>query len=246
MPQCNGIKVNGERCTNNAVLGQTRCRVQHRAYLDNQPPERNELAEFAADNQNVHTKRIVHGTKKTISGILGLSPGINLNANKRVYTEIIMNCPFNIRALLTFSERYWHIQDDIYELGPGIYSKVTNAIWDFTCKSSHKEDICTIIASELNDSIGMCAQGALSRLCNVLSGYVEGIGDQRSTTEIVGDMFSALSKNKSTSLYSKLQDGTNILIDNDVPKGEWLAWLDMLIEDMDNDFYIAWKLSNDL
>ncbi len=255
MPQCTGIKVNGERCTNNTPIGETRCRVRHRTYLEDEPEIRNEnvpvlrneLAEFAADRQNVHTSRIVHGTKKTIGAILNHCPNAGANANKRVFTDIIMCCPFTVRALLTFTDRYWHIHEDIYEMGPGIYAKVTNAIWDFACKSSYKDDICTIFASELDDSVGMCAQGALSRLCNVLSGYMDGIGDQRSTKEIVGDLFFALSNNTSIGLYSKLQDGAKILIDNDIPKEEWLAWLDTLIdEDTDGDFYIAWKYSNEL
>jgi hypothetical protein len=81
--------------------------------------------------------------------------------------------------------------EDIYDMGPGIYAKVLNSVWQFIKNSEHSDDLKKILASELVDSVGMCAQGNLSRICNVLTGYMDGL-DVRSDREVLGDKMAQL------------------------------------------------------
>ena len=89
---------------------------------------------------------------------------------------------------------------DIYDLGKGIYANVLNGVWQYIKSSEHSEDLKRILKSELEDNLGMCAQGNLSRLCNILSGYMEEI-DIRSLNEIISaDLF--LDKIFSSDIYA--------------------------------------------
>ena len=45
----------------------------------------------------------------------------------------------------------------------------------------------------MKDNIGMCAQGNLSRLCNILSGYLDGVNaETKSRNEIIGELLAPL------------------------------------------------------
>jgi hypothetical protein len=49
---------------------------------------------------------------------------------------------------------------------------VTKSV-SYSKHSPNNEDLKKILASELEDNIGMCQQGNLTRLCNILSGYLD-------------------------------------------------------------------------
>jgi hypothetical protein len=255
MPQCVALTNRLIRCTRNAIEGHERCR-QHQTIVDrnpgvpameelirqNQPEFRGgHLADFARDKQNVHKKKTVDMVKKTVKLLLSMEHCDY--PSKTIFTELITACPLTIRAIVEFTKRYWDERETIYDMGPGIYFKITNALWHYTLHSPHKKDICSIIATEIDDSVGMCAQGALSRLCNVLSGYLEGVSITRSTSEELGDAFSKLASNDTLNLYSKLNKAREVLIEHDVQRDQWDDWLDPLVEEGEQDWYSAWKLS---
>jgi hypothetical protein len=81
----------------------------------------------------------------------------------------------------------------------------------------------------MTDNIGMCAQGNLSRLCNILSGYLDGINtDTRSKNEIIAERFAALLKLESH--MEKVAEGVRILQEFNVPQEEHEDWLQPLID----------------
>ena len=65
-------------------------------------------------------------------------------------------------------------------------------MWQYIKSSDDKDDLCKILKQELQDNVGMCMQGNLSRLCNVLAGYLEGIGSAESIAEVLGREFPKL------------------------------------------------------
>lgn len=244
----------GIQCERNALPGQIRCMecanevAPGNFFAHPIVPNlevRGELLALAHDPQNVHTKVVVDNTQHAVGIILALTPESH-HANKKTYTELILECPLTIRAMLDFGHRYWSTEVEIYGHGPGIYFKLVNSIWSYTKKSPHKEDICKIIASELDDTVGMCAQGALSRLCNILAGYVPGIGEQRSKTEIVGDALSAIARNSDLNIYQKFNRAREILEEHEVPQKEWTTWMEPMVGEGEDDCLIAWRMAHEL
>jgi hypothetical protein len=83
-----------------------------------------------------------------------------------------------------------------------------------------------ILTSELRDNIGMCAQGNLSRICNVLQGYLEGIEQKEPVSEILGREFPKLMEIENQ--VEREARGAAILRENNVPENQWENWLEPL------------------
>lgn len=178
-------------------------RIEHTHLLEEgweetpiQAPNSSTLQAFANDNQNVHTKVAVNQTKSIVKRVLEISIPDDYVWNVHVISktpgEIISKCHLSINAGRIMMDKYT-LSDDIYEMGEGIYGKVLDGVWQYIKHSSHKTDLCKILAQELKDNVGQCLQGNLSRLCNVLAGYMPGIGSQESLAEILGRRFAAIS-----------------------------------------------------
>jgi len=155
-----------------------------------------EIQDFINDNQNVHTTVAVNQTKEIVKRMLAIPIPRDYVWNvywiSKTPGEIISNCKLGINAGRIMMDKYT-LSDDIYEMGEGIYGKVLDGLWQYIKHSEHKKDLCKILASELKENVGQCLQGNLSRLCNVLAGYMTGIGSQESLAEMLGRRFALIS-----------------------------------------------------
>ena len=192
-------------------------------------PNPNVLARIANDNQNVHTQLVVEQTKKNVLEILKIPvPEVFKWQAARLsmtYKTIIMFCHLSPKSAWQFSSMYCS-DATIYDLEPGIFGKGVDGVWQFISNSPDKKDLKKILTSELRDNIGMCAQGNLSRICNVLQGYLEGIEQKESVNTILGREFSKLMEIESE--IERLNQGKLILFNNNVPESEWENWLEPL------------------
>ena len=103
---------------------------------------------------------------------------------------------------------------------------MTDGVWQYIRDSEDKACLVKILKTELEDNIGMCAQGNLSRICNVLSGYLQGIGQSESISTILGREFPKLMEIEREA--DRFREGERILRENNVPEVEWEVWLDPL------------------
>jgi hypothetical protein len=192
-------------------------------------PNPNVLARIANDNQNVHTQLVVEQTKKNVQEILKIPVPEDYKWQaarlSMTYKTIIMFCHLSPKSAWQFSSMYCS-EATIYDLEPGIFGKVVDGVWQYISNSPDKKDLKKILTSELRDNIGMCAQGNLSRICNVLQGYLEGIGQKESVSEILGREFPKLMEIESVT--ERLSKGKLILFNNNVPQAEWENWLEPL------------------
>jgi len=119
--------------------------------------------------------------------------------------------------------------ENIYEMGTGIYARVLNSVWQYIKASPDAADLKKILASEMRDNIGMCAQGNLSRLCNILSGYLDGINPEvKSRSETIGERLAALMELPSD--VERVRIAMTILAEFNIVGEEREAWLQPLIE----------------
>jgi hypothetical protein len=203
--------------------------VQGRGAVVMAVPNPNVLARIANDNQNVHTQLVVEQTKKNVQEILKIPVPFDYrwqrNTLSMTYKTIILFCRLSPKSTWQFSSMYCS-DATIYDLEPGIFGKVVDGVWQFISKSPDKQDLKKILTSELRDNIGMCAQGNLSRMCNVLQGYLEGIEQKESTNVILGREFPKLMEIEREP--DRLREGERILRENAVPEGEWETWLEPL------------------
>ena len=192
-------------------------------------PQQRELRDFARDPQNVHTRESVEATKKIVARVrqIPVPDEYAWNPNNASLTpfEIGLSCRLSQKAAWQMMGQY--AQDTaIYEIEAGIYGKVLDSVWQFVKNSPDKESLCSILRRELEDNIGMCAQGNLSRVCNVLAGYVDGIGSVESLSEKLGRLFPPLLNVED--MFDRLSQGIDILGSNSVPRDQWNFWLESL------------------
>ena len=185
---------------------------------------------FTLDNQNVHRTLTVNFVKDMINRILAIPVSDAYKWNKddisNTPAEIITKCGLDITVVQWTIEKYIS-SANIYEMGDGIYGRTLDGIWQYIKTSEHTEDLCKILAEELKDNVGQCLQGNLSRLCNVLAGYMDGVGSQESVSEILGRKFSQLMTVENQE--DRISQGNTILdyydFTDPVKRAEWLEAL---------------------
>jgi hypothetical protein len=193
------------------------------------------LAAFAGDPQNVHTVSAVEQTKKIVQLVLQIPVPEEyrwhaVNASKTPF-EIGLECGISQKAAWQMMSQYAQAIS-IYDIEPGIYGKVLDCVWQYTKSSPDKEDLCKIIRQELQDNIGMCAQGNLSRLCNILAGYLDGVAPPESIADKLGRLLPPLADIDDP--YDRFIRAVAILKENNVARNEWGSWLDALRDDEDD------------
>lgn len=187
------------------------------------------LAQLAHDRQNVHTAVVVQKVKETIEKVLQIPvPPEYQTETLKTSGEIILECGLSKQAAWQMMAKYCG-DEDIYDLGRGIYARVLNSVWQYIKASPDAADLKKILASEMQDNIGMCAQGNLSRLCNILSGYMEGlVVDVKSKNEIISERLALLMEIDNAE--ERAAAGLRLLEELRVPEEERDIWLQPLIE----------------
>jgi hypothetical protein len=189
------------------------------------------LHQFTQDRQNIHTSAVVTQTNDVIKKILEISVPAEYAWNSKTCSrtpfEIGLECALTPKSTQEMIRRYCS-HETVEDRVPGIYGKVLDAVWQFTKSSEDKVNLCKIIKQEMEDNVGMCTQGNLYRLCNILAGYVDGVGVSESITELLGRLLPPLMDVEDVN--ERLLLAAKILKENGVPNAEWKAWTDPLFE----------------
>jgi hypothetical protein len=203
------------------------------------------LAQFTADPQNVHTTAMVRQTKEIVEKVrkIPVPPEYqwNLNITSKTAGEIIAECKLSIHASCQMLTQYSH-KTAIYDIEEGIYGKVLDSVWQFIKNSPDKEDLCRILKQEMEDNIGMCAQGNLTRLCNILAGYLDGVAPPESIADKMGRLLPPLMEVEDP--LERIYNAFKIMKDNHVPFAEWDSWIGPFIDDEVEDS-VDWKSMRD-
>jgi hypothetical protein len=120
--------------------------------------------------------------------------------------------------------------ETIYEMVSGIYGKTLDSVWQYIKEHADKPVLIKTLKTELEDNIGMCAQGNLTRLCNVLQGYLDEM-PKPSVAEILGDLLPPLMTIKDRKV--RREKALQIMRTHNVPDEEQESWLEGLDEDED-------------
>jgi hypothetical protein len=203
------------------------------------------LAQFTSDPQNVHTTQMVKQTKEIVEKVrqIPVPPEYqwNLNITSKTAGEIIAECKLSIHASCQMLTQYSH-KTAIYDIEDGIYGKVLDSVWQFIKNSPDKEDLCRILKQEMEDNIGMCAQGNLTRLCNILAGYLDGVAPPESVADKMGRLLPPLMEVEDP--LERIYNAFKIMKDNHVPFAEWDSWVGPFIDDEVEDT-VDWKSMRD-
>lgn len=194
------------------------------------------LAAFANDRQNVHTTAAVKQTLDVIKQILKIEVPSeyrwNMNTVSKTMSEIISECELSPASAWQMVAKYCS-DERIYDLQPGIYGKVLDCVWQYIKKSTDKDDLKNILKAEMRDNIGMCAQGNLSRLTNILAGYVECVMVVESMQDKLGRLLPPLMDIED--ITERLIAAARVFVEVELPPEQWEAWANGLLIDQEPD-----------
>jgi hypothetical protein len=184
--------------------------------------QKTDLGKFVTDKQNVHT-RVVNRQTDTALASFAIVP-----VNKKQHTlDEIISCWLekyswdDIQPIFK-DMSYWGSVSEVIKKNDYAYRNALRALWAKikTYEGDLRKELEKRLFEECKDSVEMCAQGHLSRLGNVLVGYVE-----MEVKESFQDKMVAISlKNVNESI--KIAEATKIMDEMKMPQKERLAWLE--------------------
>ena len=180
------------------------------------PPPIPEVAAFVRDAQNVHRADTIRYVYRVIESLKDTP----VPENQKTVPEIITECNLTPRAIITLTI-YYYESTEIYGI-PNVYPKTLDSIWSFVKTHPEKNELIGRVRDELTDNIGMCAHGNLSRLCNILSGYLDGATPPRARHEILQERLAAIAQDDED---DKVARARMVLAELEVPPGDWAPWL---------------------
>jgi hypothetical protein len=179
-----------------------------------------ELSRISSDVENVHDSKVNKNIKKLANEILKFPPGPDLDVMKTIFNEIIMTD--EVRGQLTYM---YYMKDKFLDYGESSYRKFMDCIISYGLSQSEdkKKEIFTILNNEINDSIGLCFQGNISRLINVLTGIIEIEIEYEPTIQ---EVFVEISKILDVNI--KFEKAIKAFDDFNVAYSEWNSWFEAL------------------
>ncbi len=179
-----------------------------------------ELSRISSDVENVHDSKVNKNIKKLANEILKVSIDEDLDVMKTIINEVAITD--DVRAQLTYM---YYNKDKFLDYGESSYRKFMDHIISYALSQpeNKKKEIFGILNNEVKDSIGLCFQGNISRLINVLSGYIEIEIEYEPT---LGEVFSEIAKISDSDV--KFDKAIQAFEDFNVEQSKWNDWLDVL------------------
>lgn len=176
-----------------------------------------ELAVFGSDAQNVHRTATVTYIKQIFDTLMT----IEVPANQKTLALVLTNCNLSDAATMQ-AVRFYTEKASIYEIDKA-YPRALDAVIAYIETHKEKKELYERVTQELIDNEGMCAQGNLSRICNILSGYIDGVSPPVSKHEIMQNKISAIAMD---SEGDKIERAKAYMREIDLPEAEWGPWID--------------------
>jgi hypothetical protein len=210
-------------------------RVRAGAAAPRHPP--GSLAAFVADTQNVHTGVVSTQTHDGMKKLLSIPVKSGQSERStRLTTQVLdlsvqlkwVTAQVSARILADFN--HWYGTRTCRATDDWLYKRVFDGLYTTICQNPKKDvrlELYKRLFEEMKDSLGMCCDGHITRLVNVLVGFDDAFAPELTTAEKVQNLFAALSA-KECSLLEKVAEGVQSLRKWGVPEDEWEPWIDAL------------------
>jgi len=187
------------------------------------------LRAFATDTQNIHRSSVQESTHKAVLAIVK-RPALE---GVEVLSEIVES--FNDtriikwrdvtnkdRAVMELTHDYFNTM--AFDTP---YSDVVDRVWAFVRGHANHKDLVRRLAEEVYEGLGMCSNGKMARLINVLQGFDETL-ETEAPKEVFQFRMAALRK---LPMADREAAARALFAEFKIPEEEHEAWLDPLRED---------------
>jgi hypothetical protein len=186
------------------------------------------LAAFATDNQNIHRSSVQNATHKMVLAILTRPVDEGQETLVELITSFQDPTPVRWIGRDTRERTITEVTNDYYntEAFSVMYGDVLDRVWTYIRAHEHRNDLIIRLAQELCEGIGMCSNGKMARLMNVLQGYDETL-EQEAPKELFQGRIALLTK---LPLAEREAAARALFAEFHIPDQEHAVWLEPLLE----------------
>jgi len=211
--------------------------MYHGEYVDNRPqlpPARGELEAFTRDGQNVHTRFVTEQTNSALSILLNAEVPPEQNTLKESHMCFMEHIALDritttlemIGAVDRDAKRWYRVktcrQHDDY-----LYKRVIDGLWSKIKTSKYRRELEIRLWQEMVDSVGMCCDGHITRLANVLCGFDDAFTPELSPAEQLQNRMAVIA-GMETGIILQAAEAMKALTEFNVPREQWEPWIDAL------------------
>lgn len=222
--RCRYINRNRQYCDHDVLPGEGTC--DHHTPVNVVDEDIRQLP-FAQDPQNVHRKEVSEQTNKATEFLLKIKPA-ETQETERELTLAWMSKPlrrmYDFLMVMTDVHGWFHTVT-CRSAGDRLYFRLLRNLVHYIKHSEHKDELWERLWEECSDAVGMCCEGHISRLCNVLTGFVEGLGPQVSLGELMQQKMAAIA-GQDIPEADKKRMANEFFDQHGVPDVDRVAWLD--------------------
>lgn len=188
-----------------------------------QPPPvlKGDLHALALDSQNVHTGAINTQTEAGLNILLTT----DIPATQVTLDELDDAWAGKTTAgAVLLDVRKWYRTKTCRQTNDTLYRRTLDGLW---ARIKETPALVERLWEECNESVGMCCEGHISRLCNVLVGFDEAFKPVVSAAELLQQRISGIAAKDAPS-HVKVGEAWAVFEELSVPMDKRMAWLEAL------------------
>jgi hypothetical protein len=184
------------------------------------------LGVVAKDRQSIHVREVEAITNTGITDLAKMS----IPEGQKTLSEIeeaIAGKPFAEKILADMKD--WGKRKAVMKSDANVYRATLRGLWAKinTFDNETKKELIQRLYEEAYESLGMCADGHVGRLVNVLVGFDEAFKSQVSPMEYFQNNIAKIAENNAP-LDFKIEHAKKLMDDINMPEEEREAWLSAL------------------
>jgi hypothetical protein len=188
-----------------------------------------DLRAFALDPQSVHRSSVQNATHKAVLELLSRpAPPADQDTLPEIVgifnTSATLRWPAQNARDITITE----LTDNYFNMSAFSvpYSSVLDYVWAFICGHAEKNELTQRLAEELYEGQGMCSNGKMARLINILQGYDESL-ETAAPRELFQQRIAELA---SKPMSERTAAAHALFAEFRIPEDEHAVWLEPLLE----------------
>jgi hypothetical protein len=185
---------------------------------------RTELEALSGDAQNVHTPAVNKQTADGLTALLETDIAVGQDTLGELQGAWRTRPSATRKSVLKDMSRWYETKTCRAE-DDRLYQRLLDGLWTRIKLSPHKDDLVQRLWEEAVESLKMCCEGHLSRLCNVLVGYDETFKAPVSTGEMLQQRISAIAA-EDISIPHKVVKAWEVMEELQIPREQRMDWIE--------------------
>jgi hypothetical protein len=187
-------------------------------------PPRTELEGLARDNQNVHTPAVNKQTQDAVTALLETQVAVDQHTMVELQGAWRTRPAVGRKSVLKDVTRWYQTKTCRTE-GDYLYQRLLDGLWTRIKLSPHKDDLVQRLWEECFESLKMCCEGHISRLCNVLVGYDDSFKAPISAGEMLQQRIAAIAE-EDISIPHKVVKAWEVMEELQIPREQRMEWIE--------------------